>query len=313
MSNVFFSYCHKDEELRDELEVHLSMLKRQGLITAWHDRRITVGSEIDQDISQNLENSDVILLLISAQFLASNYCYDKEMNRAIEKHTAGEAIVIPVILQPCDWHSAPFGKLLATPTDGKAITMFANQQEALSIVAKHIREAIESIATTRNISAPTISNSSITQTTEPLRSSNMRLKKTYSDHDKDCFLDESYNYIARFFDGSLQELAGRHPHIQVRFKQITATRFSAYIYENGTQKSICTIWHGNGHFGKNTICYSNSENDNSMNDWLTIEDDGLTLFLKSSGMNFHMQNNNTQLTQQGSAEYFWSNFIQHLQ
>lgn len=71
MANLFFSYCHVDEELRNELEVHLAMLKRQGLITTWHDRRIVVGSEIDQDISQNLEDSDVILLLVSAHFLAA--------------------------------------------------------------------------------------------------------------------------------------------------------------------------------------------------------------------------------------------------
>ncbi|WP_063669042.1 toll/interleukin-1 receptor domain-containing protein [Aliivibrio fischeri] len=319
MANIFFSYCHKDEELRDELEVHLSVLKRQGLITTWHDRRIIAGSEIDKSISQNLENADVILLLISAHFLASDYCYDKEMYRAIEKHNAGEARVIPIILQPCDWHSAPFGKLLATPTDGKAITLFANQQEALSIVAQDIRKAIDSLVPVEAISSDIFNSEAANVLSqmkeEPLRSSNMRLKKTFNDHDKDCFLDDSYNYIARFFQGSLDELGNRNPNIQVRFKQITATRFCAYIYENGAQKSICNIWYGSDHFGRNTICYSNSESDNSMNDWLSVEDDGFSLFLKSSGMNYFHQrgSNQEQLTQQGAAEYFWSSFIQHLQ
>ncbi|MFS1421220.1 TIR domain-containing protein [Vibrio splendidus] len=141
MAELFFSYCHRDEDLRNELEVHLAMLKRQGVINTWHDRQITAGSELDPVISDNLEKSDVILLLISAYFLGSDYCYDIEMKRALEKHKAGEATVIPVILHPCDWQSAPFGKLRATPTDAKPVSMYENLHEALSIVSKDIREA----------------------------------------------------------------------------------------------------------------------------------------------------------------------------
>src|SRR5687768_12583725 len=126
MANVFFSYSHKDEELRNELEVHLSMLKREGLIEAWHDRRIGVGEDIHSEISSALENADIVLLLVSAQFLASNYCFEIEMRRALQKHNEGTARVIPVILHPCDWQSAPFGHLRATPTDGKPVSMFAN-------------------------------------------------------------------------------------------------------------------------------------------------------------------------------------------
>ncbi len=104
--------------MRDQLEVQLSMLKRQGAIETWHDRRIGAGQEIDGAISGNLEEADIILLLVSPDFLASDYCYDREMIRAMERHHAGDAIVIPVILRACDWHPAPFGKLNATPPDG---------------------------------------------------------------------------------------------------------------------------------------------------------------------------------------------------
>ncbi|EOB6680555.1 toll/interleukin-1 receptor domain-containing protein [Vibrio vulnificus] len=146
MVKLFFSYCHKDEHYRDEMEVHLTLLKRQGIISTWHDRRIIVGSEIDTDISSHLESANVIVLLVSPYFLASDYCYEKEMVRAMELHESGDAIVIPVILHPCDWHGAPFGKLLATPTDGHPISMHANQHEAFSIISKHIREAVESLS-----------------------------------------------------------------------------------------------------------------------------------------------------------------------
>lgn len=86
MADVFFSYSHKDEALRDRLEVHLTMLKREGIIETWHDRRITAGDEFAGVIDARLESADLILLLVSADFLNSNYCFDVEMKRALERH-----------------------------------------------------------------------------------------------------------------------------------------------------------------------------------------------------------------------------------
>ena len=143
MAKVFFSYSHKDEALRDQLETHLALLKNQGLIESWHDRRIVAGSEVDQSISEAMESSDVILLLISADFLASPYCYSREMKRAMERHDAKEARVIPVILRDCDWHSAPFGKLVAAPRDGKPVTLWPDIDQAFADVAKQVRRAVE--------------------------------------------------------------------------------------------------------------------------------------------------------------------------
>ena len=143
---VFFSYSHKDEELRDQLEKHLSILKRQGVITGWHDRRIGAGREWEGEIDKHLNTADVILLLISADFLASDYCYDVEMKRAMERHEAGETRVIPVILRPVDWKGAPFGKLQALPKDAKPVTSWPNRDEAFTDVAQGIRAAVEELA-----------------------------------------------------------------------------------------------------------------------------------------------------------------------
>ena len=96
---VFYSYSHKDEALRDELEKHLALLKRQGLITNWHDRRIGAGDEWRDQIDAHARSAQIILLLISADFLASDYCYDVEMKLALERHAAHEAVVIPIILR----------------------------------------------------------------------------------------------------------------------------------------------------------------------------------------------------------------------
>lgn len=141
MPTLFFSYCHVDEELRDRLEKQFATLKRQGIIDTWHDRRIGAGVEIEKAIDARINTDDIILLLVSPDFINSDYCYDKEMARALERHDRGEAIVIPVILRPCDWHPTPFGKLNAVPRDGKPITRWPDMDEAMLQVALAVREA----------------------------------------------------------------------------------------------------------------------------------------------------------------------------
>jgi len=142
MAKLFLSYSHKDEALRGELEVHLTMLQREGTITVWHDRKIDAGDVLDGAISAQLTSSDIILLLVSPDFLASSYCYDIELKQAMIRHEDGNARVIPVILRPCDWHYAPFSKLLAAPKDGKPITKWSNRDEAFLDVVRQIRRSV---------------------------------------------------------------------------------------------------------------------------------------------------------------------------
>jgi hypothetical protein len=142
MASVFISYSHKDEVLKEQLDVQLSTLKNQGRIDAWHDRKITAGDEFDSAISGELNKADIILLLVSPDFLASKYIQDVELKRAMERNKAGEARVIPVILRFCDWEATPFGKLLAAPRDGKPIKSWADPDEAFLDVVKMIRAAL---------------------------------------------------------------------------------------------------------------------------------------------------------------------------
>lgn len=144
--SVFISYSHKDEDLRKELDIHLANLKRQGRIQAWHDRAIEAGNEWEVEISQQLEAAEVILLLISPQFIASNFCYEREMYRAMQRHEEGTARVVPIILKPCDWKDMPFSKLQALPKDAKPITKWDNQDEAFLNVVEGIRRAVESLS-----------------------------------------------------------------------------------------------------------------------------------------------------------------------
>ncbi|MBN4001787.1 GUN4 domain-containing protein [Nostoc sp. LPT] len=144
---LFFSYSHKDEALRDELAKHLTILEWQGVISSWHDRKILPGEEWDYQINDNLNTADIILLLISSDFLFSKYCWDVEVKKAIERHHAGEACVIPVILRSVDWSGAPFAKLQALPKNAEPVVSrnWHNQDEAFTDVAKGIRAAAEKL------------------------------------------------------------------------------------------------------------------------------------------------------------------------
>ena len=157
---LFCCYSHVDEELRNSLANHLSALRRAGIIDEWHDRRITAGSEWKGQIYKSLDEADVVLLLISADFLASDYCYDAEMKGALQRHEAKEAVVIPVILRPVDWSDAPFNKLQALPKDARPVTNWADRDEAFTAVAKGIRSAISELRAARRTTADSSCDSS---------------------------------------------------------------------------------------------------------------------------------------------------------
>jgi hypothetical protein len=151
---LFYSYAHEDESFRDEIEKHLSILKRNGLIVAWHDRRIGAGDEWRDQIDAHARSADIILLLISPDFLASDYCYNIEMKLALERHAAGAAVVVPIILRPVDWSDAPFAELQALPRDAKAVTTWTNRDEAFATIA----QGIHAIVTNFRSSASSVKN-----------------------------------------------------------------------------------------------------------------------------------------------------------
>lgn len=142
---VFISYSHKDKHLRGELENHLTRLKRTGVITIWHDRKIDAGQKWADQIDEHLNTAQVVLLLISSNFLASDYCYDVEASRAMERSRAGDAHVIAVILRPVDWEGTPFSELQCLPTNAKPVTSWSNRDKAFADVAMGIRKVVDKL------------------------------------------------------------------------------------------------------------------------------------------------------------------------
>ena len=232
LASLFFSYSHVDESLRDQMEKHLSALKHQGLLDGWHDRRIMAGQEFGEEIDAHLDEADVILLLISSDFLASEYCYQREMKRAMERHEAREAIVIPVILRPCDWHDTPFGKLQASPKDGIPITKWPNIDEAFLNVVTAIKNALKARGSFPHVQRVQVTEN-VPNRAPNIRSSNLRVKKDFSDYEKDTFQREGFEYLANFFENSLNELVRRNPDLNQEFRRVDANRFTAVVYKGG--------------------------------------------------------------------------------
>ncbi len=316
--NVFFSYSHEDEELRKQLEKHLSVLRNEGVIDIWHDRRIMPGEEIDKDISQHLESADIILLLVSPDFLHSNYCYQIEMKRAIERHEQREAIVIPIILRPCDWKNTPFVKLKALPNDGKPVIKHQSVDEAFLSVVSGIRNVIQNLNQYAN------DTNSVMLTAQPTRelktkienrSSNLRIRQEITDYQKNKFLIEAFEFIAQYFKNSLSELTARNSDVEIDFRMVNSNKFEAVIYVRGQEGSWCSVWLGDKNFGSEGIYFSQSRSfgSNSFNDVLYVEIGDANISFRPLGSVNLGYDSQKALTTEAAAEYYWRSFIERVQ
>ena len=168
---VFFSYSHADDRHRIRLEKALKLLERQGLIDTWTDRKLLPGDRWEEGIAEELERADLILFLVSDDFIASDFIWGREMKRALERQAAGEARVVPVIVRPCDWHPAPFGKLQAVPKDGLAVTdpEWGSEDKAWEDVAKRLRAMVEDLAGRRASSPSRTARSAVPDPTRYLQ------------------------------------------------------------------------------------------------------------------------------------------------
>src|SRR5579871_1749662 len=139
---IFCCYARKDQQLLNDLKSHLSSLERQGLITVWADTDIGAGSDWEQEIDKHLDTADIILLLVSPAFIASDYCYSKELKRAMDRQEHGNVHVIPIILRPTAWEKAPFGKLQALPKNALPVTSWHDRDEAFINIVEGIRKVV---------------------------------------------------------------------------------------------------------------------------------------------------------------------------
>ena len=142
---LFISYSHEDEQLKNYLDKHLIMLKRSGKIEVWNDRKLVAGQEWDNGIKKEMQQADIILLLISADFNNSEYIWKQELAAAMERHELGTARVVPVILRKCEWNEMPYAKLQALPNGARPVTEFADKDDAFTDIASGIRLLVDTM------------------------------------------------------------------------------------------------------------------------------------------------------------------------
>jgi hypothetical protein len=201
------------------------MCTRQGMISSWHDRKILPGDEWKHHIHDHLETADIILLLISADFIASDYCLDIEVKTALRRHESGEACVIPILLRPVDWTGAVFAKLQALPTHGRPVTMWADRDEAFLDVAQGIRKVAELLRARR------------TQKFEEKQHVNGQYKQKVEE-----ILSSSSGYISVIPRDTLNELREKLKLTTEEAQAIEARAFEPYkIYEANLEKYKHTL------------------------------------------------------------------------
>jgi hypothetical protein len=281
VATAFISYSHRDEPFRHELETHLSPLRRQGLLSVWHDRRITPGDHVDDTISGHLDGADLILMLISADFVASEYCYAKEMARALERHQAKQARAISIVCRPCDFHGLPFEKFVLLPTDAKPVSTWSDRDAAWVDVVRGIRRALETgIAPNQTQASP---NVVVEARREPIAEGRPLPRRT-TDLQMDSFSRNAMRDIGRYFEKELDMLDKRDPAWKGEFRHIDATRFTGQVYLDEKEVGSCTVFQGG--MGPRTIHYSHGAvvTTTSWNEALTVEADEGGPYLKPMGM-----------------------------
>jgi hypothetical protein len=206
MIRLFVCYSHADNAFRSRLETQLALLKRQGLLDVWTDQAILPGQEIDPVIAAELEAADVIVLLVSPNFIASNYCYEKEMTRAVERHRAAEAIVIRSSSDPVRGsrrRSVPSRRYRAT---WKPVSKYDDPDDAWHEVETEIRRLIKDLNRKRAGAAASEPSAPTPATARAPASAAVKLPRSFSDADRDDFVDEAFDKIAYALTASLQEL-----------------------------------------------------------------------------------------------------------
>lgn len=176
---VFISYAREDEKLKTEFLTFLNQLKREKIIDYWHDSQILAGTPWNDEIDEQLNSADVILLLVSANLMSSQFAYANEIQRALDRHEAKEALVIPIILQPSNWEKTPIGKLQALPRGGKAVTSWTNRAQPFKEIVDEIRDAIKALP-----SRPIAQKAASSTSPKPQKNHGSRLRVlVYKDHD----------------------------------------------------------------------------------------------------------------------------------
>ncbi len=196
---AFISYSHSNTVSLDIFHKHLALLKRDGILTTWADQQILAGGKVDKNISSALATADIFIALLSPDYIASNYCYETEFNKALEMQHDGNLIIVPVIIEPCDWLNTPFKDFKALPKDGKPISDWENIHTAFLDVIQNIRRLI-------NSPEPSLPAQKKSNLTEDSPSRNYRVQKDFDSIEKMEFIEKTFHEVKEFIKRYMEEI-----------------------------------------------------------------------------------------------------------
>ncbi|WP_172841163.1 toll/interleukin-1 receptor domain-containing protein [Rhodovulum sp. P5] len=304
---AFISYSHRDSEALKRFHVHLASLKREGRIEAWYDRDILAGDDLHAEIKEQIEESDLFLLMVSPDFLASDYCVETEMSRALERHEVREARVVPIIIEPCDWTTSRLRDLKAVPLDGKPVSEWTNQNTAYLNIIQELRRILDkephAVALDAAVDVDDVDRKA------PTAERRYRVKKDFDDIDRAEFREEAFNAIRSYFKNAIEELSAVDG-LRGRFADYSDTSFGCVIVNSslGHGTAHLTVHGGRGKHSFGDVYYSFSEDasDNTANGWFNIEADEYELQLKGS-MGFSHEER--RMNPECAAEALWVEFL----
>ena len=304
---VFISYSHKDEGALDRLHTHLAVLRRDGRIEEWFDRDILAGGGIDAEIEERLESSGLFLLMVSPDFLASDYCVEREMERALERHRSGDARVIPIIVEPCDWTATPLRDLKALPRDGQPVSDWTNENNAYLDVVQELRRVLEAEDVPR---VGEQVGATVREAPDPSGVRRYRMKRDFDEIDRSDFRKAAFGVIRGYFERAVAEIDAIED-IRGRFTSLSPASFTCTIVnrvrEHGT--AHVTVYGRRENVGIGDISYSFTENapPTTANGMFNIEADEYELYLSSMmGLGGHQE----RLAPEVAAERLWESFLE---
>lgn len=305
---AFISYSHQDTKALERLHVHLANLQREGQIETWYDREILAGGGLDEEISLQLESADLYLLMVSPDFIASNYCIERELQRALERHDAGDARVIPIILEPCDWAAMPqLRRLKAVPKDGNPISEWANANNAYLNVVQEIRRIVESNSKRQVQQERRNSKPSLQERTIPL----YRVQRDFDEIDRSEFRDAAFSAIKDYFRRAIGEI-DLIDGLRGRFVDRGANSFGSTVVNRNRQQGTAhiTVYSRSAGpiFGDIYFSFNDNAAENTASGGFNVSSDEYEQFLVMPMTMFGTAS--ARLSPEQAAETLWNQFIE---
>ena len=312
-TSVFISYSHGDEKALARLHKHLAMLRRDGTLSTWTDHAIVPGAKISDAINSQLDRSGIFLALLSADYLASNYCYETEFKRALELADAGRIRIVPVVLEPCDWLSSPFKDFLALPKDGQPVSEWTNQNNAyLDIVTglRRLADTVDSLRKQVEGGGAPAGGSGAASSRKP------RIKQHFDAIQTAEFADRAYDVICKFFEASCTELSNVDEALRARFEIMEPTAFTCTVVNRALQGggeahiTVRNMKSRRGGFGDISYVYQRYHTaGTTSNGSIRVGSDDYAMFLEMDQMAVMSGGKQGRLTPETAAEQLWTAFV----